>query len=179
VSLAYWATAGAAEVAMEPVYEVGPQIVLTVRINGEPIRALLDSGAGASMLDKSAAAGVGVTLETPGAVRAGGSTGLGRNAVEFWSAPLQSFAIGEEVIKDTTILFGDLWKGASYTATGSWIPRKMEGGQAMLLGADFLRAHRLLIAHSQRKIYFTYAGGPVFQRAGPPKWDNDSAAAPR
>ena len=33
---------------------------------------------------------------------------------------------------------------------------------AMLLGADFLRAHRVLIAHSQRKIYFTYAGGTVF-----------------
>jgi hypothetical protein len=33
----------------------------------------------------------------------------------------------------------------------------------MLLGADFLRSHRVLVAHSQRKIYFTYTGGPVFQ----------------
>ena len=33
----------------------------------------------------------------------------------------------------------------------------------MLLGADFLRAHRVLVAHSQRKMYFTYEGGPVFQ----------------
>jgi hypothetical protein len=30
------------------------------------------------------------------------------------------------------------------------------------LGADFLRSHRVLVAHSQRKMYFTYAGGPVF-----------------
>ena len=37
----------------------------------------------------------------------------------------------------------------------------------MLLGADFLHAHRVLVAHSQRKIYFTYAGGPVFQFTGP------------
>ena len=36
-------------------------------------------------------------------------------------------------------------------------------GQAdMLLGADFLRAHRVLVARSQRKMYFTYAGGTVF-----------------
>jgi tetratricopeptide (TPR) repeat protein len=34
----------------------------------------------------------------------------------------------------------------------------------MLLGADFLRAHRVLVAHSQGKMYFTYAGGPVFRR---------------
>jgi hypothetical protein len=33
----------------------------------------------------------------------------------------------------------------------------------MLLGADFLRSHRVLIAHSQRKMYFTHAGGTVFQ----------------
>ena len=32
----------------------------------------------------------------------------------------------------------------------------------MLLGADFLRAHRTLVAHSQRRLYFTYVGGPVF-----------------
>jgi hypothetical protein len=32
----------------------------------------------------------------------------------------------------------------------------------MLLGADFLRAHRTLVAHSQQRLYFTYVGGPVF-----------------
>jgi hypothetical protein len=32
----------------------------------------------------------------------------------------------------------------------------------MLLGTDFLRAHRVLVARSQRKMYFTYAGGTVF-----------------
>jgi len=32
----------------------------------------------------------------------------------------------------------------------------------MLLGLDFLRAHRVYVAHSQGKLYFTYSGGPVF-----------------
>jgi len=35
-------------------------------------------------------------------------------------------------------------------------------GLYVLLGADFLRGHRVLIAHSQRKMYFTHAGGTVF-----------------
>jgi hypothetical protein len=39
----------------------------------------------------------------------------------------------------------------------------------MLLGADFLRVHRALIAYSQRKVYFTYTGGTVFPtRQGKP-----------
>jgi hypothetical protein len=39
----------------------------------------------------------------------------------------------------------------------------------MLLGADFLRSHRVLVSHSQRKIYFTYVGGPIFQTARAPE----------
>ena len=39
----------------------------------------------------------------------------------------------------------------------------------MLLGADFLRAHRVLVAHSQRKVYFTFAGGRVFSQVAPAK----------
>jgi predicted aspartyl protease len=178
VSLAYWATEGAGEVGIEPVYDTGPQIVLTVQINGQPVRALLDSGAGASMLDKSAAARLGVTPATPGVVAAGSSRGLGQNAVDFWVGPFQSFVIGDETIKDTTILFGDLWKRTSYTVTGSLIPKKVEG-ESLLLGADFLRAHRLLVAHSQQKIYFTYAGGPVFRRTGAPESSNDPAVTRR
>jgi hypothetical protein len=36
------------------------------------------------------------------------------------------------------------------------------GLRDMLLGLDFLRAHRVLVANSQRRIYFTYTGGRVF-----------------
>lgn len=38
----------------------------------------------------------------------------------------------------------------------------------MLLGADFLRTHRVLIFNSQRRIYFTYGGGTTFQGVGAP-----------
>jgi len=59
--------------------------------------------------------------------------------------------------------FADLWKDSTYESTGSHVLRKSEGRQPMLLGYDFLRAHRLLVAHSQRKLYFTHSGGAVFQ----------------
>ena len=52
----------------------------------------------------------------------------------------------------------------------------------MLIGADFLRAHRVLVSHSQRKMYFTYVGGPVFatpprppQSGSEPRTDKDAS----
>ena len=32
----------------------------------------------------------------------------------------------------------------------------------MLLGADFLKAHRVLFARSQHRLYLSYVGGPLF-----------------
>jgi hypothetical protein len=110
---------------------------------------------------------VGVTPDSPGVVAGGSGRGLGSKAVDYWIGPFQSVVIGNEAIKDTTIRFADLWRGARYTPIGSRLPQKVESTSSMLLGADFLHAHRVLVAHSQRKIYFTYAGGPVFQFTGP------------
>lgn len=167
VALAYWEPHGAGETEIEAVADVDPQVILTVQINGQPVRAMLDSGAGTSMLTKSAAARLGVTPETAGVVAQASGLGLGPKAVDSWIGPFESFAIGNEIIRDTTIRFADLWKDTTYT-DGSHVPKHVEGQQPMLLGADFLRAHRVLVAHSQRKIYFTYVGGPVFQSSQAP-----------
>ena len=172
VSLAYWAGGDVGEVEIDAVHDVSPQIILTVLINGQPVRAQLDSGAGTSVLDKADAARLGVTPDTPGVVAVGSGAGLGQKSVDYWIGPFQSFVIGDEIIRDTTILFGDLWKNTTYARDGSRVPQKVEGTPAMLLGVDFLRAHRLLVAHSQRKIYFSYAGGPVFQRTTAPGASN-------
>ncbi len=168
VSLAYWANEGVGEVGIEPVSDTNPQILLTVQINGKPIQALLDSGAGISVLDKFDAARLGVTPETPGALRIGSGGGLGSRLAEYWSGPFQSFAIGNETIRDTHIVFADLWHGPKLTDR-SILPSSVTLNPSMLLGADFLHAHRVLVAHSQRKIYFTFTGGPVFWQTEPAK----------
>src|ERR1700746_4061077 len=49
MSLAYWAAEGVSAVEIDPVDEGRPQIVLTVRVNGRPVRALLDSGTESSL----------------------------------------------------------------------------------------------------------------------------------
>ncbi len=165
--LAYWAGTDVGLVEFEAADDDHPEIVLTVEVDGRPIRALLDSGASGSILDKAEAARLGVTPNTPGVVAAQARGGIGNNSINSWVGSFKTFTIGNETIRDTRIVFADVFKGASFRSTGSNIPIKVEDLPSMLLGYDFLRSHRVLVAHSQRKVYFTYNGGPVFVRPPP------------
>jgi hypothetical protein len=166
VSLAYWSPAGATEAAIEPVFHVRPQIIFAAQANGQPVRALLDSGTTVSVLTTRDALAAGVTPQSPGVVAAGAMAGFGENSVESWTGTFASFAVGDETITHPRIRFADVYANATYKLTGSRVPRKFDAQQPMLLGIDFLRAHRVLVAHSQRKVYLTYVGGPVFDSTG-------------
>ena len=167
----------ATEPAGEVPIEAGSRIRLTVAINGKPVRAALDSGSSTSILSKPDAARLGVTPDSPGVV-----TGAcirddeTRRTLDTWIGQLESFAIGNERIRNPKIHFADLWKHMTYTETGSRLPTSFAGNPDLLLGADFLRAHRVLVARSQRKMYFTYVGGTVFPGA-PSKPCNPSPAS--
>ena len=142
--------------------ESGRKLLVTVRINGKPLQAELDSGTTFSSLSIEGALQVGVTRGTPGLVSGGCSTGLGRVRVDKWIAPFESFAIGDELIRGPKMRFGDLWQHTKREETGSFIARRVADLPDMLLGSDFLRAHRVYIAHSQGKLYLSYVGGTVF-----------------
>jgi clan AA aspartic protease (TIGR02281 family) len=159
-ALAYWATEGAGVVEFDAIVGAAPRIELTVEINGRPITALLDSGAFSTVVTKSQAAALGVTPDSAGVIAGGCSVGLGQKTVEFWLGTFESFRIGDELIRNPRIRFADTWKFSTYKSGGLVSRRPM--APDMLLGADFLRSHRVLIAHSQRKMYFTHAGGTVF-----------------
>jgi predicted aspartyl protease len=158
VSLAYWTTEPAGEVPIE----AGQRIWVTIAINGKPVRAELDSAASYSVLSRADAARLGVTPESPGVVAGGCVTGEGKRQMDSWIGLFESFAIGNEIIRNPRIRFADLWQYTTYTETGSRLPARFAGQPDMLLGADFLRAHRVLVARGQRKMYFTHAGGTVF-----------------
>jgi predicted aspartyl protease len=163
VSLAYWAAEGANEVPMERVFGAHPQILLPVKIDGQPAQALLDTGATVSVLASRDARRVGLTPASPGVVAAAKLDGIGEERVDVWVGPLPSFSVGDETIVDVTMRFADIYGNVKYLLTGSRIPHGLGAEQPMLLGVDFLRAHRILVAHSQRKIYLTYVGGKVFE----------------
>jgi len=139
-SLAYW---GAAHVVTMGPVERRPRILVPVRINDKAFWAVLDSGAAVTELDLTTAAALGVTPDTRGVTWAGTTAGLGAHAATAWLGQFESLAIGGETITTPKLFFGDLGLQRS-----------------LLLGADFLLKHRVLIAHSQRKVYFSYVGTP-------------------
>lgn len=148
--LAYWATTQpVAVVNLHGTSERQPHLLARASVNGHDIEVLFDSGSGRTILSLRAAKRAGITPQSPGVVLAGITTGMGKNEVRVWSAPIEKFEIGGEAIEHTRVLIGDLG-----------LPRAL--GADMLLGADFFLAHHIYVAYSQSKLYFTYNGGPVF-----------------
>lgn len=119
-----------------------------VRINGQRVRAVFDTGTPTTILSLSAARRAGVTPTTPGVVPNGWVEGIGGTRVKTWIAPVNLVQIGSEKIEHTRILIGRI------AAVGS--------DHGMLIGSDFFRAHRVYVSHSQSRVYFTYSGGRVF-----------------
>jgi tetratricopeptide (TPR) repeat protein len=115
-------------------------------INGVKIRVEFDTGAATSFLSLKAAARAGIKPDSPGVVAGGASSGIGRGNFISYIAPFASFKMGQEEIKNTRLRIGDID-----------LPNA-----DMLIGADFFLSHRIYVANSQRKLYFSYNGGPVF-----------------
>ena len=162
-SLAYWTKDVAGQVALEPADDRQQKIAFTVEVNHARLPAILDSGAPMSILSRTHAQSVGVAPGGAGVTAGPPIRGLGARSAESWIGSFTEFAIGNESIPDVRIRFANLYDNTSYEATGSHIARTVAPTQPMLLGADFLRAHRTLVSNSQRRMYFTYVGGPVFR----------------
>lgn len=120
----------------------------TAFVNGASIRVMFDSGAPYSILTLKAAARAGIKPEDPGVVRAGVIHGIGSGTAQTYLAPVSSFKIGDEEIRNTRLRLGDIDLSGSHAD--------------MLLGADFFLSHRIYVANAERKLFFTYNGGPVF-----------------
>lgn len=172
--LAYW-DKNASVIAMESSSSNNRSPVVIVELNGQKIRAVIDTGAEKSIVGLGAAARAGVTPQSPNVIKAQPNYGVGESRVESWIAPFDSFVIGGESIKNTKIQIADLFgaaKGGTPYVIGSDLPE-------MLLGADFLRAHRVLFAVGQKQFYFSYLGGTVFDADGKQKADWYRKAAER
>jgi len=165
-ALAYWVKQGGTyEVAdLHPSVDLNDRrSFVDVTINGKSVRALLDSGAAATLLDRRAAEHVGIDLHGPG-VKAGGPVrGVGARTYQSWIVPIDTFSVGTETIQHSEMLVVDDDIGG--------------GATDMLLGVDFMLAHHMYIANSQGKLYFTYNGGRVFALDTASIGANEDAAA--
>lgn len=161
--LPYWSkTYSMADLIMSP--RNAQAIRVNVLLNGHSVRAQLDSGSSLSFVSKAVADSVGLRYTRTGRRLAG----IGRGSLEIWVADVQTFALGDERIDNTRLQVAELDKYQKIQTIRSRIPVSAPvGAPEMLLGLDFLRAHRVLIDNATRKMVFTYEGGPVFELDAP------------
>lgn len=158
--LAYWDEA-AMEIPFEANNDPSPNPQFTVLVNGKKMRAMIDTGADATVIGLAAAQRAGLALGAPGVTRDGESEGIGTKRVARWRTSFATFQVGDEIVRNAQVGVID------------W-----DGHVDVLLGADFLRAHRVLIAMSQQKIYLSYLGGEPFgQRRKLEPWIVEEAEA--
>jgi predicted aspartyl protease len=139
--------------------------LLRVVLNGREVLALLDSGSGHSTVTSQ-------LVQRPGMAPASAAAatpmqGIAGRPVATSVAVFPTLSIGQEQIQNVRLRVADLFKSSRETHTGSMIPTDPLNAPDMLIGADFFLAHRIYIARSQGKVYFTYQGGPIFQTEVP------------
>jgi tetratricopeptide (TPR) repeat protein len=141
--MAYWA--GDKPVIEVPLlhgkYERAPAIEAVVQINGQKLRALFDTGA-TTLMSLSAAKRAAITDLKP----AGVIYGAGKGQSQAWTATAASFELGTEKISNVGLRVSDY----------------EDKSTDILVGIDFFLSHRIYISKSQRRMYLTYNGGPVF-----------------
>lgn len=145
--MAYWA--GETPVAQVDLRSASrertPAIKVKVKVNDRSLVAVLDTGA-LSILSRKAARRAGLLDDETRLIPAGKVRGAGQGEVPSWLVPVESFEIGDERITHSRIRVADF-----------------EFDDAdMLIGIDFFLSHRIFVANSQGRMYFTYHGGPVF-----------------
>ncbi len=116
-----------------------------VRINGKELEAMIDTGAPFSLITADAAKRAGIDLDGPGVTRGTDIGGIGDHTASRWHVKTK-FQIGQETVENADM-------GVENSGMNM---------ADVILGADFLRAHRVLFAISQNKLYFSYVGGEPF-----------------
>ena len=164
-NLAYWVTADAPQavssIDIQSTTALAPHTTATAYVNGAKVRVMFDTGAYASSLSVRAASRAGIPVDASGVIYAGYSRGIGPEQVKTWIAPVASFKLGDEEIKNTRLR----------------ISESTPGSADMLLGADFFLSHRVFVSTRQNKLFFTYNGGRVFNLAASAQTSGSAQAA--
>lgn len=116
-----------------------------VTVNGVRVRATIATDYTNTMIDAKTAARMGLTHDMPGAEEKGESKGW-YDKLHKVSKVHADVSMGNYAVKQAPVHIYDM----DLT------------GEAMVLGADFLRANRVLISMGQRKIYITPLKDGVF-----------------
>ncbi|MCC2974898.1 retropepsin-like domain-containing protein [Massilia sp. IC2-476] len=147
--LAYWDPQAVAVMSMGDPWKRDARVVFNLHIGGQRVTALLSTSTPQSYLPRAAGVRLGLSPESPGAVREDPLPG-DKADKPVWKVPVPQLFIGSLEVKDFDLRLMDL----------------PQSGELLVLGADFLHRHRVYIAMSQQKIYFSPITAPRVMKRG-------------
>ena len=136
--LAYWDPQAVEVPSRVDPWKRDQRSVFMVRIGGKEVWALLSTGSPHSYLPKATAERLGLTPQSPGATREQALPGHEADK-PVWKVPVPLMSIGALDVKGLDLRLMDL----------------PHSGEILVLGVDFLHRHRVYIATSQNKMYFS------------------------
>jgi clan AA aspartic protease (TIGR02281 family) len=150
-----------------------PKIKLNVIVNDKRVIAILDSGAGLSDIDQRTAERIGVIKAPTDSIST--LTGVAGRPITTYLGYFATLAVGDEVLHNAKFQVAELFSADRVESAGSRIAYTPENIPQMLLGCDFFLSHRILVFPKERKLLFTYNGGPVLQAVrSVPAWNPDA-----
>lgn len=169
----YWAPSYAMVKLVHVAGDHSNWLLAHVSLNNHEVLGMFDSGAYVTVVNARAAYSVGkkASDSDPSAQLRGVG---GPATTEASKASFAAVTIGQENIQNVTLAVADVFKHTRVDQTGSYIPQGVTDQPDLIIGADFFRAHRIFVANSQGKVYFTYSGGPIF---APPQRPAESPTA--
>jgi predicted aspartyl protease len=128
------------------------RMVAHLRLDGQPVAALVDSGADQTLVTPAAAGRVGVTQAMLQADRSGTTHGVDRLEKPVVAHRFEDLRIGREMIHHPGLLVADMNLNEV----------------DMLLGADFLRRRHVWLSYATRQMFVMPSGPPVARDAAIP-----------
>lgn len=118
---------------------------LTIRVNGVEMPAVLDTGARGTIVNWAGARAIGLTLDSPGLVKASDIKGATNHATASVETPLAALTIGEAKIEGGKARIADL---SVFKELGFGLDQP-----AVILGIDTFADRRLVIDHPGLRLH--------------------------
>lgn len=161
----YWANAFNM-VKLRADHTANRKLWLPVTLNSHQLLGILDSGASHAVVMTRVTQRPDLGPETP-LESSGEAGGFGTKKLGAAKARFASLTIGQETLQHPILGVADLFAADREAHTGSLIRQSDFEEPDMLIGAEFFRMHRIYIANSQGRLYFTYQPAATAAPAAP------------
>jgi len=107
---------------------------------------------------------LGVDKSTPGVTPAGQIAGPDRHPIDRFQYKFGEFKFGDEAVRNPVLYIANLFQNQADISTQIRSPGAGVPDIDAIVGADFIRSHRMYIETLKGKLYFTWNGGSIFLR---------------